>query len=142
MNKRETQQFKKEMDELKPGEGVVLDDKTKYEYGADLNAESSRIEDAGTGNTVLIRIFDFKMNPGKFKDFPTDTQIIFNSHVRQIATTLWGDGLRPLEEVPPRVIINKKAHSYKIFVTCEAKRGLLFSQKDQPLPLQTLINQK
>lgn len=129
---QEVKQFKKEMSELKPGEGVVLDDKTKYEYGADLHTEGMPLIDPAQGKTISIRTFEFKMNPEKIKDFPTN-QVLFNSHAKQIATILWGDGLQPLESVFPRVIIDRKGKKYKIFVPCEAKRGTLFVDKPQSL---------
>ena len=131
MNKTEAKKFKKELAELKPGNGVVLDDKTKYEYGADLNTEGVPLIDPGIGQTVSIRTFGFKMNPN-IKGIP-DKQTLFNSHVRQIKTILWGDGLIPLEEVNPRVIINAKKHTYQFFIPCKARREVLFMEKPKNL---------
>ena len=132
----EIEQFKKEMAELKPGEGVTFDDGTKYEYGADLNAPSVPLVDPGEGASNVIRQFTFKMNPDKIKEFPNYRQTIFNMHARQIAQVLWGDGLRPLDSVSPRVIISKKRGFYKIFVPCEAKRGVMFMDKPKNLSEQ------
>lgn len=129
----EIEQFKKEMAELKPGEGVTFDDGTKYEYGADLNAPGVPLIDPGEGAPNVIRQFTFRMNPEKIKEFPNDRQAIFNTHARQMAQVLWGDGLRPLDSVSPRVIINRKKCFYKIFVPCEAKRGVLFMNKPKNL---------
>lgn len=129
----DAKKFKQEMADLKPGDGVVLDDKTKYDYGADLHTEGMRINDPGIGKTVSIRVFDFKMNPDPKVVFPTDKQILFNAHAKQITTIMWGDGLVPLEGVSPRVIINKKEHKYQIFVPCEAKSDVLFYDKPKSL---------
>lgn len=110
-----------------------------YEYGASMSTEGVRLEDPGTGKTNTIRVFEFKMNPDPMirKNFP-DTQTLFNAHAKQIMTILWGDGLRPLEGVPPRVIINKKTRSYQIFVPAEANNANTFNEK--PLALNKQLN--
>src|SRR3990167_598186 len=118
--------------ELTPGEGIQIDQDTKYEYGSQLETEGVPLIDPGEGKIVSIRVFDFKMNPA-IKDFPTDRQLIFNTHAKQISTILWGDGLRPLESNSPRVIINKKRGSYRIFVPCEARLGVGFADKPMNL---------
>ena len=136
MNKTEAKKFKKEMAELKSGEGVNIGD-TKYEYGADLHAESMPLIDSGEGVTVSIRVFEFKMNPKELENFPKDKQVLFNAHAKQIATILWGDGLSPLEEVSPRVIMDIKKGSYKIFVPCKAKKGINWSNQNKPKNLSS-----
>jgi hypothetical protein len=69
------------------------------------------------------------MNPEK-KHFP-GKQALFNAHAKQIETSLWGDGLRPLENISPRVIIDSKKGFYQIFVPCGAAKGLIFSERDR-----------
>ena len=135
----EIEQFKKEMAELKPGEGVTFDDGTKYEYGADLNAPGVPLIDPGEGRANVIRQFMFKMNPEFKKNFQGNKQDLFNAHVRQIAMTLWGDGLRPLDSVSPRVILNIKKGFYRIFVPCEAAKGVIFSHLDKPKNLSEAL---
>ena len=134
----ETQQTSNNPQDLKPGEGVSVDKDTKYEFGADLSTEGTPLIDPGTGKTISIRVFDFKMNPD-LKELP-DRQTLFNSHSRQIATILWGDGLRPLEEISPRVIIDKKGGSYKIFIPCEARLNTLFA--DRPKNLSEVLTKQ
>ena len=123
------------VEELKPGNGAA-----GYEYGSDLHTESAPLVDPGIGKTVSIRVFDFKMNPDPkvVKSFPTNGQVIFNAHAKQIATILWGDGLIPLEQVSPRVIINKKKRTYQIFVPCSARSGVVFAET--PMNLSTQLN--
>lgn len=118
--------IKGDLENLKPGEGVE-----GYEYGSDLQTEGVPLIDPGTGKTISIRTFTFRMNP-ETKDF-SDKQAIFNSHARQIATILWGDGLVPYEAVSPRVIVDKKKKIYNIFVSCEAKSGVSFMDKPHNL---------
>ena len=127
----DAKQFKKEMAELKPGEGVIIGD-TKYEYGADLHTEGTPLIDPGTGKTISIRVFQFKMNPEMKKNLPNN-QSLFNAHSKQIATILWADGLRPFEESAPRVIIDMKKGFYQFFVPCEARLHQMFFDKPQNL---------
>lgn len=117
------------LENLKPGTGVDVGDDTKYEYGSELSTEGVPLIDPGGGPVNVIRVFTFKMNPEK-KHFP-GKQRLFNSHAKQIEHILWGDGLRPLESVGPRVIINSKGGFYQIFVTCSAAKGVIFSEKDR-----------
>lgn len=121
------------LQEIKPGEGVQIDDKTKYDYVGSFDAKSEPLIDPGTGKTVSIRVFTFKMNPARLKQAPPDKQTLFNAHAKQISTILWGDGLIPMEEISPRVIINKNYGEYQIFVPCEAKSGVLFVDKPKNL---------
>lgn len=120
------------LEDLKPGTGVDAGD-MKLDYGADLQTEGAPLIDPGTGKTVSIRVFQFKMNPEKIKSFPNDKQAIFNSHAKQIATILWGDGLMPLDGVSPRVIIDRKKALYNIFVPCEARMNVMWIDKPKNL---------
>lgn len=123
------------LENLKPGEGVE-----GYEYGSNLETEGVPLIDPGTGKTISIRTFTFRMNP-KTKDF-SNKQEIFNSHAKQISTILWGDGLRPYEAANPRLIINKKKKMYQIFVPCEAKSGVLFLDKPRNLSEMMIKSRK
>lgn len=128
------------LSDLKPGEGVSVGD-TKYEYGADLTAPSVPLIDPGTGKTVSIRTFTFKMNPKKIKEFAhVDKQALFNAHAKQITTMLWGDGLIPLDGNSPRVIIDRKRSLYQIFVPCEARLNTMWM--DKPKNLSETLNTK
>ena len=127
--------------ELTAGEGVQIDDNTKYEYASELSTDGVPLIDPGGGPVNVIRVFNFKMNPDR-KHFP-GKQALFNTHAKQIETILWGDGLRPLENVPPRVILNNKQGSYQIFVPCGAAKGVIFSEGDRnPELLHKQLNRK
>ena len=115
--------------DLKPGTGIEVGDNTKYEYASELSTDKVPLIDPGGGEIVSIRVFTFKMNPER-QHFP-GKQALFNTHARQIETILWGDGLRPLESNPPRVIINNKKGIYQIFVPCLAAKGVFFSERDR-----------
>lgn len=128
------------LEDLKPGTGIEVGD-TKYEYASELSTDGVPLIDPGTGKTIAIRVFTFKINPEKVKEInKVNKQLIFNNHVKQITTILWGDGLRPLEEVAPRVIINKRKGIYQIFVACEARLNTVWGEK--PNNLSELLNGK
>ena len=124
------------LENLKPGTGVDVGDDTKYEYASTLKFDGVPVIDEGTGRTIAIRTFSFRMNP-ELKDFPTNKQSIFNNHAKQIETILWGDGLRPFDGAPPRVIIDSKNKAYHIFIPCEARGGVLFM--DKPINLSEAL---
>ena len=119
--------------ELKRGDSV-----DGYEYGSDLSVDPTPLLDPAIGKTVVIRTFEFKMNP-EIKDLPEDKQELFNVHAKQISTILWGDGLIPLVTEPPRVIVKKEEGKYFIFVPCEARLSTVFADKPRSLSEQ-LIN--
>lgn len=123
------------LEDLKPGEGVRIDNQTKYEYASNLETEGVPLIDEMRGKLVAIRVYEFKMNPDPKvrRNFPTDKQMLFNYHAQQIKTLLWGDGFRPLEEVAPRVIIDSKKGIYRIFVPCEARLGVSIADRPRNL---------
>lgn len=96
--------------------------------------EGKVIEDPGTGKTISLRMFDYKINPESVERFKKSTkQDIFNAHAGEISRILWGDGLRPFEESSPRVIIDMKNLSYKIIVPCEARLNTVFPERAKNL---------
>ena len=123
----------KGLENLKRGEGVDIGNNTKYEYGSELSTEGIPLIDPGQGKTLSIRAFTYKINPEKLRVFPTNKQLIFSNHAKEIERILWGDGLIPFDESPPRVIIDLKKGIYQILVPCEAKRGVLFMEKPKNL---------
>lgn len=114
-------------DNLKPNEEL---------YGASLQTDTP-IYDPGTGQTVVIRVFEFMFNPDTLrqireKKIPAPTrQELFNSNWPRMKMEIWKDGLRAIEEkeFPPRVIIGKK--KYRIFIACEKQFKQSFAGKDQ-----------
>jgi len=130
------------LQKIERGDGVHIDSDTKYDYAGNFEAHSEPLIDSGTGKVVSIRTFTFKMNPLKLKERPPDKQTLFNAHAKQITTILWGDGLRPLEEVNPRVIINKNIGIYQIFVPCEPKPGVMVVDEVKNLSAELAKNNK
>lgn len=129
------------LENLKPGTGIDVGDNTKYEYASELSTDGVPLIDPGGGSVNVIRVFTFKKNPEK-KHLP-GKQALFSAHAKQIETNLWGEGLRPLDSVSPRVIINNKRGIYQIFVACGAAKGVLFSEKDRnPELLHKQLNGK
>lgn len=95
--------------------------------GEELSAESqTKIEsDTGTGQAIVLRFFEFGVNPLAFKDHKPTEQELFESHRRGIESSLWVDGLRPYEEVQPRIMFSKSKTHYRIIVATTPKDVLL-----------------
>lgn len=120
-------------------------DKTKVET-ADIEQgkavqgeiEKQSIVDPGEGETKILRVFKFGLNPsyrGKI-----DKQDLFNSHIHQIEAMLWKDGLVPNLDIAPKVTLSKKG--YSIFLLCEPKMvGLTrLAVNERPKTLQQLLS--
>lgn len=112
-----------------------------------IETEAVRIEDPGEGDAVVLRHFFFKAIP---RPGPKPTkQEIFDEHKQQITTMLWGDGLRPredlrlevhtrnyLKKVSPSLyaMMGKNHTDFVVVVPCEAQKGVLLHEK----PLRAL----
>lgn len=101
--------------------------------GQELQVNSDPLIDLQTGDNVLLRVFDFGANPENLKrDKPTKQQL-FDSHVKQIMTMLWSDGLEPAKEINPLIQISKKKEKYRILMWCRAKSGVAWADTPQSL---------
>lgn len=101
-------------------------------YGKEDRTEDESVHDKGTGEPVVIRLFEFKFRPGLEKT-PTKEELLTPEYLKQIDITLWGDGLRRVMQ--PRTHITEEG--CKIFVPCQAATGHSFL--DQPKLLQEWI---
>lgn len=120
------------------GESFSIHDENKHKWeGQEVQVNSDPIIDPGTGETVLMRVFDFGANPENLKrDKPTKQQI-FDSHIKQIQTMLWSDGLEPMKELNPLIQVSKKKEKYRIILWCRARSGVTWA--DSPLNLRDII---
>lgn len=89
--------------------------------------------DLGLGKPVIIRSYEFAANPEAFKQHKPTKQELFNYHAKWILTQLWSDGLKPVEEVEPRVILNKRKTKYRIFVGAEPRQGQVLTEQTKTL---------
>ena len=92
---------------------------TKGEVHSDTHLE----DDLGTGKKVVIRTFDFAVNPQAFHHHTPSRQELFNAHAKQIEAMLWADGLAVLKEHEPQIRISKNRKNYRIVVAAEARLG-------------------
>lgn len=90
-------------------------------YGKEDQTEYESIHDKGEGETVVVRLFEFKFRPDLPK-IPKKEELITPEYVSHIDATLWGDGLRRVSE--PRVEITKEG--CKVFVPAIAATGQSF----------------
>jgi hypothetical protein len=97
-----------------------------------VKAETQMV-DAGTGQKLIVRVFDYKFGPQHKKEdilrAKNNKQEFFNSHVKYIKDFLWKDGLSIREDHDPRLMFSKKGDGYRIAVLCESKFGANIFEK-------------
>ncbi len=96
--------------------------------------------DEGHGSPVVIRCFEFAMNPEAIKYAQPNKQTLFNSHYKGIEMALWKDGFKVMPDVQPRVLIDEEAMRYKIFVGARIARGHILNVN--PLTLTQIAHGK
>jgi hypothetical protein len=89
--------------------------------------------DQGHGNPVIIRCFEFAMNPEVIKHAQPTKQQLFNSHYKGIEMALWKDGFKVFPDVHPRVVIDEVAMRYKIFVGARIAKGNILNVNPKTL---------
>lgn len=102
-------------------------------YGKEDQTEKKSIHDKGSGEPVVIRLFEWKLSP-TLERLPTKEEILTPEYLRHMQNELWGDALRLVME--PRVVIDKE--SIKIFAPCQARTGQSFLE--DPKLLQEWLN--
>lgn len=113
MPKKEFKAIEKNVSEdiLWEGEEVTAQSETKIE------------QDKGTGQAVILRSFDFVANPENFRLRKPTAQDLFASHIKGMEALLWSDGLRPFQEVQPRLLFSKNKKHYRFIIPCIAGLG-------------------
>lgn len=87
-------------------------------------------DDTGWGPEVILRTFEFSANP----ETPLPSaQILFNSHLKGIEGMLWADGLKPADDIEPRLVFAKNRKGYRIFVACRPMLGQTVLEKPRTL---------
>lgn len=102
---------------------------TKGEVTSDVHLE----DDTGQGAAVIVRSFDFKANPEAFRHHTPSKQELFSAHEKQIEVLLWQDGMQPMPDVTPKVMLSKNRKNYRIVVGAEPAKGHLLTQNPQTL---------
>lgn len=82
-------------------------------------------DDRGTGKPIVLRFFEFGVNPQAFKDHKPTAQELFNTHIRGMESLIWSDGLIFCKEIEPKLWFSKDNKKYRFMIGC--------------LPVQTLI---
>lgn len=90
-------------------------------------------DDAGVGGAIVIRQFEFGVNPEAFKQHKPTKQELFNAHYKGIEAMLWVDGLTVIPEINPKVTISKNGKKYRIFIGAKPAKGQMLYQKPQTL---------
>ena len=121
----------------KGAENVPTGDKKLDWEGEQVEAYSDTkiSDDKGTGNPVVLRTFQFGVNPEAFKQHKPTAQELFESHRRGIEALLWQDGMAPFQEVQPRLTFSKNKKFYSFIIACLPREVLV----DTPQTLSQLL---
>ncbi len=123
---------------LVSGEFVTEDEDWRGQT-VEVKADTKLQDDHGTGEAIVIRTFEFGVNPAAFFEYEKahgtmpPAQEIFSSHRKGIAGMLWADGMSPADEIPPRVILSKDKKRYLIMVGARPSLGQTLTETPQTL---------
>lgn len=101
-------------------------------YGKQDQTDDNLMQDTGKGEPIVIRNFEFRLDPTKNK--PTKEQILTPEYIKHLQTLLWADSLRMVMD--PTVRIEKE--SIYIAVACQARSGAVLPE--EPKYLQEWMN--
>lgn len=96
-------------------------------------------DDDGTGQAIIIRRFEFKLNSDQLTSFVLATgsyptkQDLFNSVLKGIEITLWKDGLKVFPDQDPRVIVDDHYTKFEVFVASIPQKGQRILETPQTL---------
>lgn len=129
---------KKSVDVQKFGGDEHLGQTHMHGYNHDIESveaksQTSLENDVGVGNPIVIRCFEFKMNPEIFKQNPPTKQELFNHHHKGIEMALFRDGLKVVPEINPRMVFNEKSLKYAIFIGAMPMKGFILQERPQTL---------
>lgn len=99
----------------------------------EVQSDTKLEDDQGYGVPVVIRQFEFGINPQAWAQKQPSRQELFNYHIKGIEISLWKDGLAPFTEATPRVVIDQKRLRYSIFVPATPARGHLLNATPKTL---------
>ncbi len=119
---------------------VKMDGHDHEAISVEVQSQTKFEQDQGYGNTVAIRCFIFGMNPQAFELARPTKQEIFNSHLKGIELSLWGDGWQVYTESAPRVVLEPEKMRYLIYVPAIPMKGRILSYTQTPHTLGDLVN--
>lgn len=105
------------------GGEFITEDNEWQGQTVEVQSDTHLEDDHGTGEHVIIRTFEFLVNPEVFGRHTPTLQDLFNDHKKGIAALLWQDGLTPIAEIDPRVVFSKDNRKYSIIVTARPSVG-------------------
>lgn len=114
------------------GQKATLADGTEAQE-LSTQATTPLVDDA-SGQKLILRAFEFQL-PLDIKG-RIDKQKVFDAHKKFIEQFCWKDGLVPVTDIPPRVILSKNEKKVRIFILTQAKLGSTILEK--PLTLQEI----
>lgn len=98
--------------------------------GEEIGTDQIPLVNDGSGNKVIVRVFDFQLPPIKEEEFPTKEQLL-DAHKNRLIAFLWRDELMAVQAF--KCVINDDKKGFKIFATCQAKAGSVILESPQLL---------
>lgn len=90
-------------------------------------------EDLGVGAVKILRTFEFGTNPHVFDKGLPDGQTMFEAHRKLIAGLLWQDGMTPIIELDPKIILSSDKSKYLIMVWAKPSIGQVLVEQTKTL---------
>lgn len=107
-----------------------------YEWeGSSVQTDMTLLANDGTGNKVILRVFDFDLPPMKLEERPSVDQLLA-VHKTKLTAFLWRDELVPVEKF--KLVFSPDNKHFRIFATCQAKAGSVIL--NEPEVLQHLMH--
>ena len=121
------------------GIGTAQAEGAEYDVNSlEVHSKTNLEQDEGSGRPVILRKFEFGMNPEAWGQHQPTKQELFNHHLKGIEIALWKDGMKPMPDVNPRIVIDPQTMKYQIFVAAEVARGHMLNER--PLTLKQLTH--
>lgn len=100
---------------------------------AEVHSDIAFSDDKGDGRPIILRQFDYVLQPGIQK--PTAEDILTEGYLKFLEAQLYFvDELDLVQK--PKVVINDKG--FKIFATCQARKGSIIPYHNKPQTLTEL----
>lgn len=96
-------------------------------HAQEVEVGGNPLQDTGTGKPIILRCFDFAINPAV--PLPSEDEIL-DTYKKYVDTFLWKDSLVRIQDL--KLVIEKD--KFKIFATCQPKTGAVILEK--PLTIQ------
>lgn len=108
--------------------------------GQEFETKSDPMMDDGSGKPIILRTFEFNLPPDLPKHLIPSKKQLLDFHRSKIVAFLWKDELELIQDI--KIIQSKNKRGFRIFATCQAKKGSIIPHYAEPQLLQNAIRNK